>query len=162
MNINDFYTSEPIRRKDRVLEEQETGNLVETGEYGILSTISSSGQPYGVPLSYVYAEGVLYFHCATEGEKLENIRYEPNVSFVIVGKTEVLEKSFTTKYESVIVFGMASIVEEEEEKINALMLLSKKYCSPAMEVAPLYIRKSLDRTCIVKIKIEKITGKSKK
>ena len=41
-----------IRRTDRVLSESEAKGILEKGEFGILSTASLDGQPYGVPISY--------------------------------------------------------------------------------------------------------------
>jgi nitroimidazol reductase NimA-like FMN-containing flavoprotein (pyridoxamine 5'-phosphate oxidase superfamily) len=158
----DFYGHEEVRRQDRILNKEESLNLLENGEYGFLATVSPDGQPYGIPLSYVVSGNYIYFHAAPEGHKLENIRKNEKVSFSIVGKTNVMEHAFTTKYESVIVFGKAYIVEDEEEKIEALMELSRKYCLPALDKAPEYINKSLHRTAIVKILIEKLTGKTKK
>ncbi len=50
---------------------------------------------------------VIYFHCAPEGHKLENLSGNNKVSFCVVGKTQVLPDKFATNYESVIVFGTA-------------------------------------------------------
>ena len=40
-----------MRRKDREISEEEACQLLATGEYGVLSTVGSDGEPYGVPLS---------------------------------------------------------------------------------------------------------------
>jgi len=162
MALSSFYTSDSIRRKDRIMDAGRTIHLIKTGEYGILSTVSSDGQPYGIPLSYVVHEGVIYIHCAPEGEKIECIRHENRVTFTIVGKTQVIETEFATRYESVILKGQVYFVENEEEKMQALMLLSRKYCLSAIDKAPAYIQKSLFRTCVLKIVIEKITGKERR
>lgn len=162
MALDSFYITGSIRRKDRILDKEQTIRLVETGEYGVLSTVSSDGRPYGVPLSYVLHNDVIYMHCAPEGEKNDNINHESRVTFTIVGKTEVIETGFTTRYESVILKGKAYFVEDEKEKIQALMLLSRKYCLPAIDNALAYIQKSLHRTHILKIVLESITGKTKK
>ncbi|MDU1566241.1 MAG: pyridoxamine 5'-phosphate oxidase family protein [Clostridium sp.] len=44
-----------IRRKDRKIEISEAIDMLEICEYGVLSTVNENGYPYGVPLSYVYA-----------------------------------------------------------------------------------------------------------
>ena len=43
-----------LRRKDRGISHQEAVELLDKVEYGVLSTVDKNGQPYGVPLSYVY------------------------------------------------------------------------------------------------------------
>ena len=72
------------------------------------------GQAYGVPLNYVFKNNCLYFHCALEGHKLDNIRANNKVSFCVVGKTKVLPDKFSTEYESAMAFGTASVVQGEE------------------------------------------------
>ena len=45
-----------MRKKERRLQDEETRALLRTGEYGVLATIGQDGQPYGVPMSYAFAE----------------------------------------------------------------------------------------------------------
>jgi nitroimidazol reductase NimA-like FMN-containing flavoprotein (pyridoxamine 5'-phosphate oxidase superfamily) len=97
-----------LRRKERVLTEPEAMAILERGEYGILSTCDPDGQPYGIPLSYCLENDAIYFHCAVEGHKLNNIAADNRVSFCVVGRTEVLPGQFATKYESVVIFGRAT------------------------------------------------------
>ncbi len=68
-----------IRRIDRAISEEEAKDILKKGEYGILSTISKEGQPYGVPLSYSYAGNIIYFHCALEGHKVDNVRENESI-----------------------------------------------------------------------------------
>jgi nitroimidazol reductase NimA-like FMN-containing flavoprotein (pyridoxamine 5'-phosphate oxidase superfamily) len=104
-----------MRRADRSIPDSEAKEILRVGEYGILSTASVDGQPYGVPVSYSYVGDVIYFHCAVEGHKLENLSGNNQVSFCVVGKTQVLPDKFATNYESVIVFGKAFEVTEDEQ-----------------------------------------------
>ena len=63
-----------IRRKDRILSEEEMFRILEEAPYGVLSTVGEDGIPYGVPISFVYKEGAIFFHAAVEGHKLDNIK----------------------------------------------------------------------------------------
>jgi uncharacterized protein len=99
-----------IRRKDREITTREAIEILNSAEYGVLSTVGKDGQPYGVPLSYVYRNSSIYFHCALIGQKLDNITDNPKVSFCVVGKTKVLPDKFATEYESAVAFGFASEV----------------------------------------------------
>ena len=51
-----------MRRNDRQLNTEDTLSILEQGEYGILSTVSADGIPYGVPVSYTYFNQCIYFH----------------------------------------------------------------------------------------------------
>jgi nitroimidazol reductase NimA-like FMN-containing flavoprotein (pyridoxamine 5'-phosphate oxidase superfamily) len=150
-----------IRRADRVISEHEAKEILEQGEYGILSTVSSDGQPYGVPISYCYKDGTIYFHCAVEGHKLENLQGNNRVSFCVVGKTQIQPRKFGTKYESTIVFGKVFELVDAE-KHEALLELLKKYSSEFVEQGLKYIETAAETTRVYKIIVESITGKSKK
>ena len=151
----------PIRRAERAIPQQEAIEILQKGEYGVLSTVSEDGQPYGVPVSYSYADNALYFHCAVEGHKLENLTANNRVSFCVVGKTEILPDMFATRYESAIVFGKALELTGDEKK-HGLVKLLKKYSSDYLEEGRLYIEADAERTRVYKIVIESLSGKSRK
>jgi len=151
-----------MRRSDRALSLSESKEILINGEYGILSTTSTDGQPYGVPLNYCYLRDNIYFHCALEGHKLENVKANNKVSFCVVGKTELLPETFSSKYESVIVLGNIIEVTEEDEKQFVLKELLKKYYQNDDDKGLQYINKFKEETKVFKISVEDITGKSKK
>jgi nitroimidazol reductase NimA-like FMN-containing flavoprotein (pyridoxamine 5'-phosphate oxidase superfamily) len=150
-----------IRRADRAISDSEASEILRAGEYGVLSTVSVDGQPYGVPVSYSYAGDVIYFHCALEGHKLENLNGNNKVSFCVVGKTEILPETFGTRYESVIVFGKAFEVTGAE-KHTVLIELLKKYSPGFMDKGLRYIEGEGHKARVYKIVIESMTGKSRK
>lgn len=84
-----------MRRKDRELKNDEIIEILKNNTYGILSTVSENGDPYGVPISYVFFNDSIYFHCAIQGHKLDNISNNKSVSFCVVGNTQILPDQFT-------------------------------------------------------------------
>jgi uncharacterized protein len=150
-----------MRRKDRESARHEALQLLSTCEYGVLSTVGADGQPYGVPLSYVYRDDCIYFHSALTGHKLENMEHNPQVSFCVVGKTKVLPEQFATEYESVIAFGQASEIQGAERE-RALMWLVEKYSSHFIEEGKRYIEQKGGATKVLKIVVAHISGKARK
>lgn len=154
-----------IRRQNRTLDNKERiAELLHTSEYGFLSLgTANNGYGYGIPISYVYDEETnsLYFHSASEGQKLDMMKENNKVSFCIVGVTEPIANQFTTLYESVIIFGKSDIHLSDEEKRKALRLLVKKYSKGFEELGEKYMDKSWGRTAAFKIEIEHITAKAK-
>lgn len=153
-----------LRRKDRELTGSRITELLNTAEYGFLSLgTSDNGYTYGIPISYVYDEenNTLYFHGANEGEKLNQIKRGNKVSFCVVGTTEPLPQMFSTKYESVITFGEASIITDEDEKRKALRLLVLKYAKEYVAEGDRYMEKSWNRNTAFKIIVEHITAKAR-
>jgi len=126
-----------------------------------MSTVSKDGQPYGMPLSYVYKNDCIYSHCAVSGHKLENIEHNPKVSFCVVGKTKVLPDKFAIEYESTVAFGVASEVNGAE-RYDALLWLLEKYCSDFIVEGKQYIEQKDTITKVFKIEIDRISGKARK
>jgi len=158
----EFYK---IRRQDRILDNTRAIELLQSAEYGFLSLGKSlNGYAYGVPMSFAFnaTDNALYFHCALEGQKLDNLKQNNKVSFCIVGNTKPVSEKFSTLYESVIVFGIAEIAQSEEDKRFALRQLLEKYSPNHLEMGEKYINSSLNKTLAFKINIEHITAKAKK
>ncbi len=89
--------------------------------------------PYVVPLHYGYklenGRLTFYMHSANEGHKLDCLRENANV-FVEIDRGEALVTAdipcgYGARYESFMCKGKASIVENIDEKCNALELLMK-------------------------------------
>jgi nitroimidazol reductase NimA-like FMN-containing flavoprotein (pyridoxamine 5'-phosphate oxidase superfamily) len=115
-----------MRRKDREMSPAENAEILKKCLYGVMSTIGEGGYAYGVPLNYEYLNNSIYFHCADCGQKLDNIKNNDRVSFCVVGDIKPLPDKFSMMYESVILFGRASEVFDDE-KDKALLALIKKY-----------------------------------
>lgn len=63
-----------MRRKRQQLTEAECIDILMENTSGVLAVCGDNGYPYAVPLSYVYDNGSLYFHCARSGHKLDAIK----------------------------------------------------------------------------------------
>lgn len=108
-----------MRRSKQQLSQEETEAVLTRGTSGVLSVLGDGGYPYGVPLSYVYHDGKLYFHWALSGHKLDAVRACPKASFCVVDRDQVVPPEYTTYFRSAIAFGTVRVVEDPEEKQNA-------------------------------------------
>jgi nitroimidazol reductase NimA-like FMN-containing flavoprotein (pyridoxamine 5'-phosphate oxidase superfamily) len=126
-----------------------------------LSTVGADGQPYGMPLSYVYKDKTIYFHCALSGHKLDNIEHNPKVSLCVVGTTKVLPDKFATEYESAVAFGVASEIQGAERQ-DALLWLLEKYCPDYIAEGRQYIEQKGQAMKVFKIEISHISGKARR
>ncbi len=134
--------------------------ILNGGEYGILSTVGSDNQPYGVPLNYCVMQDRIYFHCATVGKKINNIQHNSNVSFCVVGNTRVLPDRFGTTYESTIVSGLAEEVLGADKQV-ALEGLLQKYSAQYFAEGLKYISDLFDKTRVFAISIDSVSGKAR-
>ncbi|MBQ9092332.1 MAG: pyridoxamine 5'-phosphate oxidase family protein [Anaerotignum sp.] len=150
----------PMRRKDRLVSEERAREIMQKAEYAIIMTADREGQPYGVAVSHVVEGSNLYLHCAAnEGRKLENIKENPKVCVTCVSNTYIDPEKFTHRYESVVAEGVASVVEEKEEKLHALWLVAKKYAPNSFKDSDDYILPKIDITGVVRIDVETLSGK---
>ena len=78
----------PMRRFKQQLPEEECAAILETAYRGFLFVIGDGGYPYAVPINYVYADGMLYFHCAAEGHKLDALRASDKACFTVIDTPE--------------------------------------------------------------------------
>jgi len=152
-----------MRRTDRMISQEEAMKVLEKGEYGILATVDEGGQPYGVPVSYIVLDGSIYFHATNAGgHKFDNFTKNSKVSFTVVGNTQVLPEQFGTIYESAIVFGEVSAVEDETERLAAFREFLPKYSPAFLTEGEKYIQNAGPKAIIAKISINEISGKARR
>lgn len=149
-----------MRRKDREISAESIEKILMDAEYGTLCTVGENGYPYAVPLNYVYFDKCLYFHCAKDGQKLDNIKSNDKVSFCVVMDTQIEPAQFSTKYKSVIAFGTISEVSGAAKEL-ILSKLVDKYSKGFSSEAKIYINKAIGDTKIMKISIQHVTGKQR-
>src|SRR5918996_3024968 len=103
---------------------------------GRVASLDGSGYPQVIPMNFVYHDGAVYMHSHPFGEKLDNIRRNPNVGFEVDQHICFLPSYYfhptdasqaDTLYISVVIKGKAEIVDRIEEKAIALNALMEKY-----------------------------------
>ena len=152
-----------MRRINQQLPEDVAIKILDSATSGVLSVIGDDGYPYGVPLSHTYANGKLYFHCAKAGHKLDAIRACDKASFTVIAGDDVeYTGSFTTFFTSVICFGRIRVLEGDEVKRAAHMVLADKFDGGLREEWIASTDKSLDRMEMLEFTIERMTGKEAK
>ncbi len=150
-----------MRRKDRKINDEEALNILRNGEYGVLSMITPDQEGYGIPLNYAYVNNNIYFHCAPEGSKLNFLRKNNRVSFCVVGETEILPSKFGSRYQSAIVFGTISEVDDDEKR-EGLMRLVEKYSGDYIQEGIETINQYFNKVIVLKLSIEFLSGKARK
>lgn len=151
-----------MRRRDLGLPESEAWEILAKATWGVLSTLGPDGWPYGVPLNHVVVGKQLYAHCAQAGHKLENLAFEPRVSYCVVTEDEVLPAELVTWYESAILFGRAALVEAPAEKRAALEALLMRFAADFPEQGAESMKKDFARTAVIRITPEQVTGKARR
>lgn len=151
-----------MRKSKREIPFNEALECLKNASHGTFSTISAdNGYPYGITVNHIVLNGHIYFHCAKEGHKLDNIKKNNSVSFFAVCESSVDKKAYTTKFKSAHVFGKAFIVENKKEREVVLYEIAKKFTGKYFANAKAHILNAFDITGIVRIEIEHLSGKKR-
>lgn len=146
-----------MRRFKQELPDAESRRILTAGKYAVWAVDGDDDYPYAAPVNYVYDGTAIYIHCARQRHKIDSILRNPRCSMCIVEKDDVIPEEFTSYFRSIIVFGKAEIIEDETIRLDALRLLCDKY-SPGIDPKD-EIARFLKTVCIVRINIDRITGK---
>ena len=137
---------------------------------GRISSIDENGFPQIIPMNFVFLNDAVYMHSHVKGEKLDNISKNDKVGFEVDRELEFLPSYFSdphdasladTLYISVVIKGIASFVDDREEKTLALNGLMEKY-QPEGQYDPLNSdMQVLDAVTVIKVTTQTIHGKYK-
>jgi uncharacterized protein len=148
-----------MRRREReIQDEQVIRDILEKGLVCRLG-LCDGQQPYIVPMSYGYRDRRIYFHCAREGRKIDILKSNDRVCIEVDIDARVIPGEapcrWTAKYKSVIGFGRARIIDDEKEKKDGLDIIMAHYGRSGGD----YDEKSLQRTSLIEVVLESMTGK---
>ena len=149
----------PMRRRRQELSCSECEAILLRGTYGVLAVLGDNDYPYGVPVNYVWLDGCICFHTALSGHKVDALRRHDKVSFTVVDKDDVVPTEYTTYFRSVIAFGRAEIIEDEEEKRKALAALGDRFYPHQDEALEKEMARGFNRLLMVRIRIAHLSGK---
>ena len=124
------------RREQQVTDTNEIIDILEKSKVVHVGMIDGD-EPYVVPMNYGYTleDGklTLYLHGAKRGRKIDVLREKPKVFFEMCCDVTPFEGEVACKYgntyASIMGRGVATIVEDVEEKKNALSVLMKTQVS---------------------------------
>jgi nitroimidazol reductase NimA-like FMN-containing flavoprotein (pyridoxamine 5'-phosphate oxidase superfamily) len=137
---------------------------------GRIASIDKNGYPQVIPMNFVYYDEVIYMHSHPFGEKLDNIRRNPNVGFEVDQHICFLPSYYfhpsdasqaDTLYISVVIKGKAEIVYNDEEKASALNALMEKYQKEGRYEALDANMPSVHEVAIIKVMPTDMRGKYK-
>jgi len=156
-----------MRKESRQMSAEWALEVLDKAPYVTVSMVDANGLPYSVPLSLARTNAnTFYFHCATEGKKLDILQANPNVCLSAVSKCKPTvgpkDGSFTLEFKSAIAYGTAQMVTSETEKIEALRCICQRFLPNHMDAFNTSIERSLARTAVVRITLtEPPVGKRK-
>jgi len=148
-----------MRRKEKEITEASAIEAIIKKSLVCRLALSDDNSPYIVPLSFGYRDRVLYFHGFLKGKKIDIIKKNQKVCFEFDINTEIVKAEdachWSMKYRSVIGFGKAVLLEDQEEKRNALNIIISQYSDGTFTFNDAILKKS----GVIKVEIENMKGK---
>lgn len=149
-----------MRRKKQALDQRTCERILSEEKRGVLAVIGTEDYPYAIPMNFYFAadKQAIYLHSAITGHKVDAITRDNRVCFTTWNKGVQQEGDWSYFVDSVIVFGRAHIVENEEERLTATKRFGLKYY-PTEEEVDKEIERDLPRMLLIRIDIEHMSGK---
>jgi len=148
-----------MRRKEKEITEASAIEDIIKKSLVCRLALSEGNFPYIVPLSFGYRDKILYFHGPLKGKKIDIIRKNQNICFEFDINTEIVKAEdachWSMKYQSVIGFGKAVLLEDLDEKRKALNIIMSQYSDRTFQ----FNDTTLKGTVVIKVEIESMTGK---
>jgi len=151
-----------MRRGDKEIKDKAKLEKILNETNYVTLALSKGDEPYAVAISHSYdAEaGCLYFHCASEGRKLDYMRANAKVSGIALIDHGYYEGQCSHLYVSAVFKGRVEWIEDLEGKRKALKhMIEKQDKNPSDLLPRLTKAESLAKTVVGKIVIEELTGK---
>ena len=105
-------------------------------------------------------ETAIYLHSSQKGKKIDILKKNSRVCFEADVETEVMTSDdpckYNVRYRSVIGYGQAKFLEDYNEKVEGLTVLSEHYGKKGLFE---FEEWKVNRLCVIKIEIEMMTGK---
>lgn len=110
-----------ICRGEALMSLEVTEQYLREETWGVLSVYGDDDFPYGVPMNYVWDKGTILLHCKSENShRLDALSRNNKVCFTVVPEHELDREKWTTIYTSIIVFGTAEIIRDQQAKRVAM------------------------------------------
>jgi len=118
------------------------------------------GEPYVVPVNFGYRDHALYVHSAATGRKIDILKRNSRVCFEIESAATITKHAepchWGTRARSLIGYGRAEIITDRTEKQRGLDIIMAHH---GKVDANAYDEKQLKAVVILRIAIERVTGK---
>lgn len=153
------------KHKREIKEYKELFDVIKNGSVCVLAFDNKGDAPYILPLNYgvglEYEKTYLYFHSALEGKKIDLMKENNIVSFLIYKEKNLIyekEKGYCTmEYESVIGKGKIEFLNGAD-KFDALKKLMAQYHN-GEEVY--FNTAAIDKTLVYRLEVLEMRGKRK-
>ncbi|QNL21037.1 pyridoxamine 5'-phosphate oxidase family protein [Hyphobacterium sp. CCMP332] len=161
------YSKKPLNTVKRIpkrgnYNKDEIFDILDSNFIGYMGYVYK-GYSITIPMAYGRNGNEIYIHGSSKNRMINSIQECEKVSMTVTEiKALVLAKSVfhhSMNYRSAVIFGKASLVESENEKIDVLKIITENILKGRWKEARLPNKKELKATAVLKIQIESASAK---
>lgn len=158
-----------VTRQDRAVNDREWVIALLNRAGMIVLATAAGEQPFTSTLLFAYDDQrhAIYLHTARRGRVWENLQRNPRVCLTVAEMGRLLPAStalnFSVEYQSAVIFGSATRVDEPEEAEYALQLILDRYfphLHPGQDYRPV-TEGERSATAVYRVDVEEWSGKRK-
>ena len=152
-------------RRDKAIkditEKDELEKIIRKCEICHVSMVDGD-EPYVLGFNFGYENDTIYIHTLDRGKKMDILRKNPNVcvafdtDYKVFARNHHVGCSWRMAYRSVLAYAKASIIDDYDEKLEALKTLMKNYSGDDFS----FNKPSVNNISIIALKVSKLTGRS--
>ena len=149
------------RSRQEITDKKEIDDIIMSSQTARIA-VNREGCPYIVPMNFAYSDSVFYFHCASEGLKLDLLKSDPRICIEIdIEKGLKADNpenpcSWGFIYRSVIAEGKAEFIEDIEQKRIALNLIVNRFSEREL---PPDAENAIRSVTVFRVRAESMTAK---
>jgi uncharacterized protein len=156
---NKLLSGEIMGSKRIIQDQQQIEEILSKAKFLRLA-LSDADIPHIIPMAFGYKDNSIYLHSSQEGEKIDILKKNPRVCFEADIDADIITAydvcKYNVRYRSVIGYGQAKFLEDYNEKVEGLTVLSEHYGKQE----PFEFEEwKVNRLCLIRIEIERMTGK---
>ena len=153
-----------MRRSKQQLTDQQVDAILAdpSNTHATLAVNGLDGYPYGVPVSFAWADGKVWLHHAKSGYRFDCLAADNRVCFTVVDADDIDQEEYTSDYVSVVLYGRMQCVESDEQRYFGLKAILDKYAPDMTEDFRHQHAADCTRADVYFIEPEHVTGKAGK
>ncbi|MBN1926151.1 MAG: pyridoxamine 5'-phosphate oxidase family protein [Prolixibacteraceae bacterium] len=140
---------------------EEIGEIIRSCRTCYLGLCDLSNQPYVIPMNFGYDGKALYLHSGQSGRKWDIMKSNPKACITfclgeeLAWQNETVACSYRIKSKTVIAEGTIEFIDNDEEKIIALDIITAQYSKLKFK----YSAPAIKNVGVYKLNIEKIEAR---
>jgi nitroimidazol reductase NimA-like FMN-containing flavoprotein (pyridoxamine 5'-phosphate oxidase superfamily) len=144
-----------------IINKQEQEAIIRRCQTCNIAMVDPEGRPYVIPMNFGFDGEYVYFHGSATGKKVDVLKNNQHVCISFSTDHELryvneeVACSWSMRYRSVLVYGKAEFVEDQDEKIKSMNMVMSHYTGRKFEYSAPAVREVM----VFRVKVDMMDGR---